>query len=311
MPSTHPPASRPTLRFAPSPNGPLHWGHALSALATATAARALRGRFLLRIEDIDIGRSRPQFIDGIVRDCAWLGLAWEEPVLRQSARFPLYRAAADRLAALGLLYPCFATRAEIEAATPADGPRDPEGAPLYPGLWRNRAQADIDAARARGLPQALRLDMGQAIACARSRASTWPLTFSEGLGLLAEAVEAHLPALPAHPMLAPGGPLRQQLAASLTAPARLVTADPARWGDVVLVRKDTPTSYHLSVVVDDAAQGVTHVTRGADLYAATDLHRLLQVLLDLPAPVYAHHGLITDASGRKLSKSAGEVGLRG
>lgn len=311
MPAT--PAARPTLRFAPSPNGPLHWGHALSALATWTAARALGGRFLLRIEDIDTGRSRPAFIDAIVRDCAWLGLTWEEPVVRQSARFPLYRAAADRLAAMGLLYPCFATRAEIEAATAPDAPRDPDGAPLYPGLWRGRPQADIDAARARGLPCALRLDMRRALALARTRAA-WPLTFMEGLGIpdaTADALVQPPPGLAHLPAFAPGAPLMRLLRANLVAPQRVVAADPARWGDVVLVRKDTPTSYHLSVVVDDAGQGITHVTRGADLFAATDLHRLLQVLLDLPAPIYAHHGLITDASGRKLSKSAGDAGLRG
>ena len=312
-PPTPAPASCPVLRFAPSPNGVLHWGHALSALATWTAARALGGRFLLRIEDIDTGRSRPEFIDGIFRDLAWLGLTWEEPVLRQSQRFPLYRAAADRLAAMGLLYPCFATRAEIDTATAGSSARDPDGAPLYPGLWRDRPQADIDAARARGLPFALRLDMGKALARLRER-QRGPLTYVEGLGIpeaTADALSVPPPHLAHLPAFAPGAPLLQHLRASLVAPRRVVEADPARWGDVVLVRKDTPASYHLAVVVDDAAQGITHVTRGADLSAATDLHRLLQVLLDLPAPVYAHHALITDASGRKLSKSAGDVGLRG
>lgn len=311
MPATPPLESRPVLRFAPSPNGALHLGHALSALFTATAARALEGRFLVRIEDIDTARTRPQFIDGIFRDLAWLGLTWEEPVLRQSARFPLYRAAADRLAGLGLLYPCFATRAEIEAACTAASPRDPDGAPLYPGLWRGRPRADIEAAEAAGLPFALRLDMDRALALAHARTGGAPLDFREGLGLDADTVDAHLRAPHDLPAYARDGVLMQTLRASLMAPVRRVAADPARWGDVVLVRKDTPASYHLSVVVDDAAQGITHVTRGADLYAATDLHRLLQVLLDLPEPAYAHHGLMVDANGRKLSKSAGDVGVRG
>ena len=232
-------------------------------------------------------------------------------MLRQSARFPLYRAAADRLAGLGLLYPCFATRAEIEAATRPEAPRDPDGAPLYPGLWRARARADIAAAHAAGLPFALRLDMDKALTLARARTGGAPLTFREGLALDAGTVDGLLRAPHALPAYALDGVLMRTLRASLMAPVRPVTADPARWGDVVLVRKDTPASYHLCVVVDDAAQGITHVTRGADLYAATDLHRLLQLLLDLPEPAYAHHGLITDADGRKLSKSAGDGGVRG
>jgi glutamyl-Q tRNA(Asp) synthetase len=177
----------------------------------------------------------------------------------------MYVAAADRLRAQGLLYPCFATRAEIEAANHAEG-FDPDGAPLYPGLWRGRPKADVVQARAAGLPEALRIDMGRALAHA-----PMTLTFTE--------------------LDADGG-------------RRVIACDPARWGDVVLARKEVPSSYHLSVVVDDARQGVTHVTRGEDLFAATDLHRLLQILLGLPAPVYHHHRLMLGPDGRKLSKSA-------
>jgi glutamyl-Q tRNA(Asp) synthetase len=264
------------LRFAPSPNGELHLGHALSALFTWEEARRLGGRALLRIEDIDTARTRRAHVDGIFADLAWLGLAWEEPVLLQSQRFEAYRAAAARLEAMGLLYPCFATRSEIEvAADPAA--RDPDGAPIYPGRWRGRDRADVDAARARGEPFALRIDMARALEEARRLRDDVPLTFA----------------------VAGEGGAR-----------RTVAARPERWGDAVIVRKDTPTSYHLAVVVDDAWQGITHVTRGADLLAASDLHRLLQVLLGLSEPIYAHHRLITDADGRKLSKSAGDTSLR-
>lgn len=266
----------PVLRFAPSPNGELHLGHARSALFTWRMAQRLDGHALLRIEDIDTARTRRAFIEGVFEDLSWLGLTWPEPVVFQSQRFDAYRAAAAELEIMGLLYPCFATRAEIEAA--ADPKQtDPDGAPLYPGRWRAKSGTEIARRKARGEPYALRLDMTRALAYARRMRVDAPLTFVE-LG------EEGVP--------------------------RTVTADPARWGDVVLVRKDTPTSYHLAVVVDDAWQGVTHVTRGADLFPATDLHRLLQVLLGLPEPVYAHHGLVTDAEGRKLSKSARDTSLR-
>jgi glutamyl-Q tRNA(Asp) synthetase len=270
-------ATTPTFRFAPSPNGELHLGHALSALVGHERARACDGRFLLRIEDIDKGRSRPQFIAGILEDLAWLGIAWEEPVVLQSRRLPAYRAAAGRLHDAGLLYPCFASRAEIEAATLADSPRDPDGAPLYPGLFRGCSASEIARRKQAGEAYALRLDMEKALDAERALRGGAPLQFTE----LAED----------------GSP-------------QLVDARPERWGDAVLVRKDTPTSYHLAVVVDDAWQGVTHVTRGRDLYAATDLHCLLQVLLGLPAPVYHHHRLITDEAGRKLAKSARDTSLR-
>jgi glutamyl-Q tRNA(Asp) synthetase len=254
----------------------MHLGHALSAWIGYEYAQTLDGRFLVRIEDIDAGRTRPRFIAGIFADLAWLGITWEEPVIFQSRRMPAYRAAARRLERMGLLYPCFATRAEIEAAA-AGGPVDPDGAPLYPGLFSGRDAKEVARRKAAGEPFALRLDMRAAITAAAARLGGSPLTFTE-LG-------------------DDGGP-------------RQILAAPERWGDAVIVRKDVPASYHLAVVVDDAWQGVTHVTRGRDLYAATDLHRLLQVLLDLPAPLYRHHRLVTDAHGRKLAKSANDTSLR-
>jgi glutamyl-Q tRNA(Asp) synthetase len=267
---------RPVFRFAPSPNGALHLGHALSALVGYQCAWAVGGRFLVRIEDIDVGRARPEFVAGIFEDLRWLGLEWEQPVLFQSARMEAYAVAARRLEALGLLYPCFATRSEIEAAAVA-GRTDPDGAPLYPGLWRGRSAADIAGMKAAGVPCALRIDMTAALRMASGKLAGAPLTFAE---LDADGV-----------------------------PHRL-TAKPEQWGDAVIVRKDVATSYHLAVVVDDAWQGVTHVTRGRDLFAATDMHRLLQVLLDLPAPAYHHHRLVVDESGRKLAKSMRDTSLR-
>ncbi len=266
----------PVLRFAPSPNGELHLGHALSAITGYEMARRLGGRFLVRIEDIDVGRTREAYVAGIFEDLAWLGLTWEQPVLRQSEHFPVYRAAAARLESQGLLYPCFATRAEIEVAATL-GQVDPDGAPLYPGVHKQLQPGDVASRKARGEPFALRLDMAKAIELARERLGDARLRFTE-LGAAGEP--------------------------------NTIYAHPERWGDAVIVRKDTPTSYHLSVVVDDARQGVTHVTRGRDLYAATDLHRLLQVLLDLPEPRYHHHRLLKDNDGRKLSKSARDTSLR-
>ncbi|MDX2263389.1 MAG: tRNA glutamyl-Q(34) synthetase GluQRS [Hyphomicrobiales bacterium] len=265
-------SARPVLRFAPSPNGELHLGHAYSALFTWETARALGGRFLLRIEDIDRTRCRPEFEAQIYDDLAWLGLTWETPVRRQSEHFADYRAALARLDALGLIYPCFATRKEIAAA--AIG-ADPDGAPLYPGLWRGADEADVARRMTAGEPYALRLDMARALDATGAEPIAW------------RAFEMR------------GGACE----------VATVRAAPERWGDAVLARKDTPTSYHLSVVVDDALQGVSHVTRGADLLAATDLHALLQRLLGLPSPLYAHHRLIT-LEGRKLSKSAGDRSLR-
>lgn len=272
-----PKTGRPVLRFAPSPNGPLHLGHALSALTGLAWARRLGGRFLVRIEDIDPERSSEAHIESIFRDLAWLGVPWEEPVLRQSQHLARYEAAAAELAHLGVLYPCFASRREIVEASAAQGAaRDPDGAPLYPGLHRGMVSEEIAARRRRGEPFVMRLDMKRALALAEERLGGAPLDFTE----LDEDGEQ-----------------------------KVIVCDPRRWGDVVIQRKDVPTSYHLAVVADDAAQGITHVTRGRDLFAATDIHRLLQVLLDLPAPLYAHHRLIVDESGRKLAKSARDTSL--
>lgn len=265
----------PVFRFAPSPNGQLHLGHALSALSGFDMARRYGGRFLVRIEDIDIARCSEANIAAQLEDLAWLGVTWETPVLRQSQHFADYRAAASRLEALGLLYPCFATRQDIAAAKRPNAV-DPDGAPLYPGLHKGMPASEIAARKQRGEPFALRLDMERALATAREKLSGEPLTFTA---------------------FAEDGALST------------VRARPERWGDTIVVRKDVPASYHLSVVVDDARQGVTHVTRGLDLLASTDLHRLLQVLLDLPAPLYHHHRLITDVEGRKLSKSARDTSL--
>lgn len=263
-------------RFAPSPNGLLHVGHALSAIIAHDVARKNGGRFLLRIEDIDIERRRPEFVTAIFEDLDWLGLTWEEPVLVQSEHFSEYLAAADRLIQMGLLYPCFATRSEIAAA--ADQEKiDPDGAPRYPGLWRGASAENVGARMAAGESPALRLNMEGALKALKAKRGDAPLTFVE---------------------VAEDG--TQQT----------MTADPERWGDAVIVRKDVPASYHLSVVVDDARQGVTHVTRGQDLLAATDLQRLLQELLDLPEPVYSHHRLIKWSNGLKLSKSNQDMGLR-
>lgn len=248
-------------RFAPSPTGYLHLGHAHSAAFAWRLAREAGGRFLLRIEDIDPTRCRPEFTEAILEDLAWLGLHWDGPVRVQSAHLPDYRATLDTLAARGLLYPCFCTRADIarEIAAAAAAPHGPDG-PLYPGTCR-RLSADERAARiARGEAHALRLDMGAALAT-----------------------------LPAPLSVEEAGEGRRR-------------CDPAQFGDAVLARKDVPASYHLCVTHDDALQRVTLVTRGVDLKPATDLHRLLQSLMGWPEPRYAHHTLLTDASGRRLAK---------
>lgn len=251
-----------TERFAPSPTGRLHLGHAFSALTIWDAVQAADGRFLLRIEDIDASRARLEFEAAIYDDLRWLGLSWPEPVLRQSANLPAYAAALSRLTAMGLTYHCTCTRRDILSVM--DDPQEggPDGL-VYPGTCR----AGHDPAK----PFAVRLKMAEAVAAAG------PLTFTEiGEG--------------------PGG----ETGAIAIDPDWMVETA----GDIVLARKDTPTSYHLSVVVDDAAQGVTHVTRGEDLFAATPIHRLLQKLLGLPAPVYRHHRLIRDEAGRRLAKRA-------
>ncbi|HML14355.1 MAG TPA: tRNA glutamyl-Q(34) synthetase GluQRS [Xanthobacteraceae bacterium] len=269
--------SRPVFRFAPSPNGYLHLGHALSALINADMARAANGHLLLRIEDIDRTRCRPEYETAIYEDLAWLGLVWEPPVRRQSEHFAAYRQALDQLSAMGLLYPSFESRADIArlvAARDQAGlwPRDPDGVPLYPGTAKELPQ-DERYRRMAAEPYALRLDMAKALA--RAGELHWTET---GRG--------------------PNGETGR------------VPAQAAQWGDVVLGRKDTPTSYHLAVVIDDALQGVTNVVRGEDLFWATGVHRLLQQLLDLPSPIYHHHRLIRDADGRKLAKSTQATGLR-
>jgi glutamyl-Q tRNA(Asp) synthetase len=264
--------TKPVFRFAPSPNGRLHLGHAYSALLNADFARRFDGRLLLRIEDIDTTRCRPEFEAAIYEDLAWLGLRWEEPVRRQSEHFDDYRAAFRRLQGRGLVYPCFCSRKDIAAAVTCreaeagqPWPRDPDGASLYPGTCRLIPPDEVNRRLAAGELHAWRLDMA-ALQTLRPGPFSYRRFDRDG---------------------------REEIVAS----------DPWRWGDAVLVRKDTPTSYHLSVVADDALQGVTHVVRGQDLEAATDLHVLLQNLLGLPTPLYHHHGLVLDPGGDKLAKS--------
>ena len=268
----------PVFRFAPSPNGFLHLGHALSALLNVDMARAGDGRLLLRIEDIDTARCRPEYETAIYDDLSWIGVQWETPVWRQSSRWDHYRAALSQLKAMGLIYASFETRAEIArlvAAREGHGswPRDPDGAPLYPGHARNMTDAERKRRKESGAPYALRLDMRTAVA--RAGALTWIET---GAGPAGES--------------------------------GTITVDASVWGDVVLARKETPTSYHLAVAVDDAAQGITDVVRGHDLFHATAVHRLLQELLGLPRPRYHHHRLLLAPDGNKLSKSTQSTGLR-
>jgi len=268
--------SPPVFRFAPSPNGYLHLGHALSALLNADLARKAGGRLLLRIEDIDRTRCKPEYEQAIYDDLAWLGIAWEKPVRRQSEHFDAYRDALAKLQALDLVYASFESRGEIAELVTARGdgwPRDPDGAPIYPGgrdaIGETERRTRIDA----GEPYALRLDMAAAIARAGH-----PMWSETGRGPDGETGE--------------------------------IAARPQDWGDIILARKDVPTSYHLSVVVDDALQGVTHIVRGQDLFWSTSVHRLLQSLLGFPVPVYRHHRLVLDAAGRKLSKSTQATALR-
>ena len=247
-------------RFAPSPSGLLHLGHAHSALFAAREAARIGGTFLLRIEDIDLGRCRPEFDTAILEDLAWLGLTWPEPVLHQSERFPLYDKFLHVLEDGGLTYPCFCTRKDIQAEI-ADAPRAPHGpdGPLYPGTCRALNPIEARDRVAAGEPHAIRLDM------AKAAHMTGPLTFTD---LDRGRIDVH----------------------------------PETCGDIVLARKDVPTSYHLSVTVDDALQHVTLVTRGEDLLHATHIHRVLQELLGLPEPEYRHHGLLTDKDGKRYAK---------
>ncbi|MBP2301485.1 tRNA glutamyl-Q(34) synthetase GluQRS [Azospirillum picis] len=260
--------SDPVTRFAPSPTGHLHLGHAHSALFGWTTARKAGGRFLLRIEDIDPNRCRPEYERDLIEDLAWLGLGWDGPVRRQSDHFGDYRAALARLRTLGVLYPCFCTRKDIaaEIARAGSAPHGPDG-PLYPGTCRHRSAEDRAERIARGDAWALRLDIAAA-------------------GRLT-------------------GPLRWHDRAR-----GWQDATPKLLGDVVLARKDTPTSYHLSVTVDDHLQGVTLVTRGEDLFFATHLHRLLQALLGVDPPDYHHHGLLRNAAGERLAKRDRAQSLR-
>jgi glutamyl-Q tRNA(Asp) synthetase len=330
----------PIFRFAPSPNGYLHLGHALSALLNFDMAQRSGARFLLRIDDIDQTRCRPTYEAAIYQDLAWLGLKWEEPVWRQSAHLHAYRAALDRLDAMGLIYPSFESRAEIarlaaERDRAGAWPRDPDGVPLYPGNARGMPAIERRRRWDAGHPFALRLDMAAATALASRRKGslTWsetgaklgsdvaadssPPPCGEGSGVGVEPVGTAVPRRTPPPPHPPpqGGRESSQLTWSETGTGPngetgTVLADPAAWGDVILARKDVAASYHLSVVVDDAHQGVTHVVRGQDLFHATSLHRLLQHLLELPQPVYHHHRLIRDIDGRKLSKSSHATGLR-
>ena len=267
------------FRFAPSPNGLLHLGHALSAILNQDMAAACGGRFLLRIEDIDPARSRPEFEAAIYRDLAWLGLDWERPVRRQSEHFAFYAEALERLKVMGVLYPGFLSRGEVKArvlaheAAGGTWPRDPDGAPLYPTEERTLDREAALAFIAAGRQHAWRLDMEKARALV------------PGVLDWSEAGE---------------GPEGE---------TGTVVAKPERWGDVILSRPDAPASYHLAVVLDDAMQGITDVVRGQDLFHATAVHRLLQSLLGLPAPAYTHHGLVPGPDGRKLSKSNQDTGL--
>jgi glutamyl-Q tRNA(Asp) synthetase len=266
------------FRFAPSPNGHLHLGHAFSALLNADMARERGGRLLLRIEDIDAARCRPEYETAIYEDLEWLGISWHPPVRRQSEHFDDYRAALAKLEKEDLIYSSFESRGEINALV-ADHerrglwPRDPDGVALYPGNARNLSAAERARRRRDGAPYALRVAMDAAVA--RAGILTWTETGSGPKGELGR-----------------------------------ITAAPQMWGDVVLARKEAPTSYHLAVAVDDALTGVTNVVRGQDLFWSTSIHRLLQALLGLPEPVYHHHRLILDAGGRKLSKSTLATSLR-
>lgn len=256
-------------RFAPSPTGYLHLGHAYAARFAHDAARLTGGRFLLRLEDLDPQRCRPEFAAAIVEDLHWLGLRFDGVVVRQSERMALYRQALDRLRALGVLYPCFCTRKQVreEIAEAGAAPHGPSGERLYPGTCRHLPETERTARIARGEPYAWRLDVARALEL------TGPLAWYD-------------------------------------CRAGWVEANPATLGDVVLARKDVPASYHLAVTVDDAAQGVTLVTRGEDLFQATHVHRLLQALLGLPVPRWYHHNLIGDRDGRRMAKRTGALTLR-
>jgi glutamyl-Q tRNA(Asp) synthetase len=270
MTMTGPRVSPEVTRFAPSPTGPLHLGHALAARVARDLARSTAGRFLLRLEDIDTARCQARYEAGIYADLRWLGLQWDGEVLRQSEHLPRYRAQLGRLTAAGLTYPCFCTRAEIAAEVAAMGSApqgldSPDG-PTYPGTCRRLPGPERAARLAGGLPHALRLDVER---CRLLVGTT--LAFEE----------------------TGSGPAGEH---------GTITVDTATLSDIVLARKDLGVSYHLAVVVDDDYQGVTLVTRGEDLFGATGVQRLLQAALGLKTPRYHHHRLVRDAAGRRLAK---------
>jgi glutamyl-Q tRNA(Asp) synthetase len=264
----------PVLRFAPSPNGSLHLGHAYSALLNQQMAQNMDGRMLLRMEDIDRERCTPELEHSMLDDLEWIGLNWEQPVRRQSEHFPIYQEALDRLIKMELVYPAFLSRSgikrEIERSNIDDWPRDPDGALLYPPTERLLSKREQQTHMTAGHPYAWRLNMDHALAAAGTQ-----LTWRE--------FGSH---------------------------EHDVNARPQDWGDVIIARRDMPTSYHLSVVIDDALQGITHVVRGKDLYHATSVHRLLQHLFGIAPPLYHHHRLILDDEGNKLSKSRKDTSLR-
>ncbi|MDV3458764.1 glutamyl-Q tRNA(Asp) synthetase [Sphingomonas sp. HF-S4] len=279
-------------RFAPSPTGRLHLGHAYSALPAHDFARSAGGNFSLRIEDIDGTRSRPEHVDAILRDLEWLGLEWDGEVTFQSQRLHLYEAALDRLRGMGLLYPCFCTRADIAASLSA--PHGADGA-LYPGTCRGLAAPDLRR------PHSWRLDVAKAL---KILPGTGRGTAPEGGG--GGGVPQGTPLVESALHQPPAGPPRSgEDLYWHDFSAGWVRADPRSHGDVILARKDAPASYHLAVTVDDAAQGITHVVRGKDLFEATHVHRLLQALLGLPTPEYRHHALLTGPDGQRLAKRHG------
>ncbi len=266
----------PVFRFAPSPNGHLHLGHAYSALLNQKMARNMDARQLLRMEDNDRERCTPALERTMIEDLHWIGFTWEQPVRRQSEHFPVYRRALDKLIGMNLAYPAFLSRGgikvEIERTTKGDDgwPRDPDGALLYPSVDRELSKRERAKRISEGQPFSWRLDMERALEYVGE-----PLSWCE------------------------------------TVPdTHIVGARPQDWGDVIIARKDMPTSYHLSVVIDDALQGITHVVRGKDLFHATSVHRLLQRLLDIDPPTYHHHALVLDHDGEKLSKSRKDTSLR-
>ncbi|MBZ9656362.1 tRNA glutamyl-Q(34) synthetase GluQRS [Phyllobacterium lublinensis] len=266
----------PVFRFAPSPNGRLHLGHAYSALLNQKMARAMEGRLLVRMEDIDRERCTPALEQTMLEDLGWIGLQWESPVRRQSEHFGVYSQALEKLIGLDLVYPAFLSRKDIRreiekiAGETDKWPRDPDGALLYPPSDRQLSQRERDRRMSEGKPFSWRLNMERAL-----QRIALPLNWTE------TAPETHN-----------------------------VVAQPQDWGDVIVARKDMPTSYHLSVVIDDALQGITHVVRGRDLYHATSVHRVLQHILEIPPPVYLHHTLVLDHDGQKLSKSRKDTSLR-